>query len=191
MRRAIGLLLLLGLALPATAAAATKQERRRVCAERGVTVASTASARVFEVDRDGNRALYGCLRATGRLRLLASWYSCDCSVGDDPAPAAELLAGRFVALTRYPSCGPFPCETGPTYALRNLKSGRGVAPLGPVSQVEAGRGFYAYADGRVVIVLGGRERIADAGPGVELGSLAIAGTRVYWMRDGQPQTATR
>jgi hypothetical protein len=187
-RRAIPLLLLIMLALPAVAPAATKQERRRVCAERGFTVASTASARVFEVDRDGDHALYGCLRANGRLRLLASWFSCDCSVGDDPAPSAELLAGRFVALTRYPSCGPFPCETGPTYSLRNLRSGRAVAPQGPVSQVERGQGFFAYADGRVVIVDGRRERVVDAGPGVEPGSLAVAGRRLYWMRDGQPRS---
>jgi hypothetical protein len=189
MRRVLPVLLLLSLALPAVAAADTKAERRKICAKRGATVASSGSARVFEVDREGDRSLYGCLRGTGRLQLLASWFSCECSVGDDPAPSAELHAGRFVAISQPPSCGPFPCETPTTYTLRNLRSGREVHPLGPVSQVEAGEGFYAFSDGRVVLVRGGRERVVDAGPGIEPGSLAIAGRRLYWMRDGVPRTA--
>jgi len=189
MRRVLLLALALSLAMPAVAAAGTKAERRQICAKRGATVASSGSARVFEVDRDGDHSLYGCLRANGRLQLLASWFSCGCSVGDDPAPSAELLAGRFVAVSSPPSCGPFPCETPTTYTLRNLRSGRGAAPTGPVTQVEAGRGFYAYADGRVVIVRGGRERVVDPGPGIEPGSIAIAGRRLYWMRDGVARTA--
>ena len=62
---------------------------------------------------------------------------------------------------------------------------RGV-PAGPVSQVVAGRGFYAYEDGRVVRVRGATEEVLDAGPGIEPGSLAIAGRRLYWTRDGLP-----
>ena len=143
-------------------------------------------ARVFEVDRGGDRTLYGCLRADGRRRALASWFSCDCSIGDDPAPGVELHAGRFVALTQYPSCGPFPCETRTTYELRDLRSGRRVDAGGDVWQVVTGPGFFAYEDGRVVIVRGGREQVVDPGPGIELFSLAVAGTRLYWMRDGAP-----
>src|SRR5215211_4417200 len=109
MRRATLLLtLLVVLALPAAADAATQQER--ICAKRGATVARSATARVFEVDRSDEHMLYACLRRGGRLQVLTSWFSCECSVGDDPAPAAELLAGHFVATTHYPSCGPFPCE---------------------------------------------------------------------------------
>ena len=69
---------------------------------------------MFSVDRGGDHTLYGCLRAGGRLQALTSWYSCDCSVGDESAPAVALRAGYFVALTHYPSCGPFPCEAGPS-----------------------------------------------------------------------------
>ena len=104
MRRA--LVLLLACAVPATEHAATKRER--TCAHRGVTVERSATARVFEVNRDDEHTLYGCMRRGGRLQPLASWFSCGCSVGDDPAPGVELLAGHFVALTHYPSCGPFP-----------------------------------------------------------------------------------
>jgi len=184
---ALALILCAGAAQPAGAAG--KRERERICAKRGATAASSATARVFEVDRDGDHTLYGCLRAGGRLQSLASWFSCGCSVGDSPAPGVELHAGVFVALTHYPSCGPFPCETGPSYTLSNLRSKRTVSPQGPVSQVEAGRGFYAYEDGRVVRVRRGAERVLDAGPGIEPGSLAIAGRRLYWTRDGQPHSA--
>jgi hypothetical protein len=109
-------------------------------------------------------------------------------VGDDPAPGVELLAGRFVSLTHYPSCGPFPCETPTTYSLRNVRSGREVAPQGHVRQVVTGPGFFAYEDGRVVIVRGEAEHVADAGPGIEHFSLAVAGRRLYWMRDGVPRS---
>ncbi len=186
-RTIIGTLALAALlAVAAPASAATKRERERICAKRGVTAAKSPSARVFEVDRDGDHTLYGCLRAGGRLRVLATWFSCGCSVGDENAPDAALHAGVFVALTHFPSCGPFPCESGPSYSLRNLRSGRAVSPQGTVSQVVAGRGFYAYEDGRVVRVRGGTEEVLDAGPGIEPGSLAIAGRRLYWTRDGQP-----
>jgi hypothetical protein len=188
MRRAILLTLLLALVLPAAAGADPKQER--ICAKRGDTVARSATARVFEVNRDDEHTLYGCLRRGGRLQALASWFSCECSVGDDPAPGVDLLAGRFVALTHYPSCGPFPCETPTTYTLRNLRSGREVAPQGDVWQVVTGPGFFAYEDGRVVVVRRGVERVVDAGPGIEHFSLAAAGRRLYWMRDGVPQSVT-
>jgi hypothetical protein len=190
MRRALLLLLLLlvllSLTIPAAADAATKQER--ICAKRGVTVERSAAARVFEVDRSDEHTLYACLRKGGRLRSLASWFSCECSVGDDPAPGVDLLAGRFVAVTHHPSCGPFPCEMPTTYSLHNLRSGRDFAPRGDVSQVVTGPGFFAYEDGRVVVVRGGAEQVADAGPGIERFSLAVAGTRLYWMRGGLPQS---
>jgi hypothetical protein len=186
MRRVIFLTLLLALAAPATADAATKRER--ICAKRGATVARSAAARVFEVNRADYRTLYGCLRRGGKLQPLAAWYSCECSVGDEIAPDAKLLAGHFVALTHYPSCGPFPCEAPVTYRLRNLRSQRTVAPQGAVWQVVTGRGFFAYEDGRVVQVRGGEERVVDAGPGIEHFSLATAGRRLYWMRDGAPQS---
>ena len=130
------------------------------------------------------------LRAHARARL-NRWYSCDCSVGDDPAPGVELLAGHFVALTHYPSCGPFPCETATTYTLRNLRSRREVTPQSDVWQLVTGPGFFAYVDGRVVVVRGGSERVVDPGPGVEHFSLAVAGRQLYWMRDGAPRSFLR
>src|SRR5688572_28094300 len=126
MRRAILLTLLLGLAVPATADAASKQER--ICAKRGATVARSASARVFEVNRSDHRTLYACLRRGGKLQPLASWHSCECSVGDDTTPGVALLAQRFVLVTRYPVCGPFPCDQPNSYRLHNLRSKRDYVP---------------------------------------------------------------
>jgi hypothetical protein len=185
MRRAL-LIILVTLAAPATADAASRQER--ICAERGATVARSSVARVLEVNRNDQHTLYACLRRGGRLQELASWFSCECSVGDDTPPGVALLAQRFVLVTRYPSCGPFPCDLPISYTLRNLRSKRDFAPLGDVSQVVTGDGFFAYEDGRVVDVRGGVERVVDAGPGIERASLAAAGRRLYWMRDAVPQS---
>ena len=188
MRRALLLLPVLLLLAPASADAATKRER--TCAKRGVTVERSATARVFEVDRGGDRTLYACMRRGGRLQPLASWFSCDCSVGDDPAPGVALLSGRFVVVTHFPSCGPFPCEASTTYTLRNLRSRREVHPQGDVWQVVTGPGFFAYEDGRVVVVRAGREQVVDAGRGIEHFSLAAARNRLYWMSaSGAPQSA--
>ena len=104
-------------------------------------------------------------------------------------PRRPSCSPALAALTHYPSCGPYECAAGESYELRNLRSRRTVAPDGPVSQVVTGTGFFAYEDGRVVIVRGRRERVADAGPGIEPSSLAVAGGRLYWTRDGLPQSA--
>jgi hypothetical protein len=191
MRLGLSLLLLViaPVAMAADAAAATGDDRRRACAKRGTTVASSSAARVFEVSRGDDHTLYACLRATGRRQSLASWYSCDCSVGDEPAPDAELVAPRLVLLTEYPACGPVECTSPTTYTLRNLRSKHEVYPNNHVSQVVTGAGFYAYEDGRVVVVRGRSERVVDEGPGVERDSLAVAGGLLYWIRDGQPQVA--
>jgi hypothetical protein len=174
------------------AAAATRKERQRICAKRGVTVASSRWARVFVVDRGGNQSMYGCMRAGGRLQLLSRWFSCGCSVGDDPDPDAQLHAGRFVELTEYASCGPDPeprCG-GSSVSLRDLRTRREASAQDAVGQVVAGSGgAFAFYDGRVVVVDGGGQRVLDEGPGVEDGSLAFARTQLYWTRDGQPFSA--
>jgi len=41
----------------------------------------------------------------------------------------------------------------------------------------------------VVVVAGEAQQVLDPGPGVEAGSLAAAGDRLYWLRDGAPFTA--
>ena len=179
------LLLLFASAAPADAA--TKKERQRVCAKRGVTYASSQAARVFEVGQD-DRSLYGCMRSNGRLQLLSRWYSCDCSVGDEIAPDAELHAGRFAEVTEYESCGPLPEPTcgGSSAALRDLRARRWYPVQDDVAEVVARGGTFAYADGRVVLVQQRVATVADAAAGSDL---ALGRTRLYWTRDGLPQSA--
>jgi hypothetical protein len=193
MRRAalpIAILLVLA-AWAQPAAAATKKERERICAKRGFTAASSKTVRVFEVDRAGDRAMYGCMRSGGRLQLLSSWFSCDCSIGDEPAPDVDLHARRFVEVTEYASCGPIPEPTcgGSTTEVRDLKARRDYPAEGDVTQLIARGRFFAYADGRVVLVEDRDARVLDPGPGIEDGSLAFSRTRLYWTRAGQPFSA--
>ena len=191
-RAVLPIALLLVLAASAQpAAAATKKERQRVCAKRGATVASSNLARVFEVDRQGDRSLFGCLRSNGRLQLLSRWFSCDCSTGDEPSPAAELHAGRFVELTEFASCGPFPEPTcgGSTTTVRDLRGRREFAADDSIGQLVARGATFAFTDGRVLLVQRGEARVVDPGPGIEPGSLALARTRLYWTRDGAPFSA--
>jgi hypothetical protein len=154
-------------------------------------VASSKAARVFEVDRDGDRSLFGCMRSNGRLQPLSSWYSCDCSIGDEPAPAAELHARRFVEVTEFPSCGPIPDPScgGSTATLRDLRTRRDHPVQDDVGQVVVGGRAFAYADGRVVLVRGRTAQVLDPGPGIESGSLAFSPSRLYWTRDGLPYSA--
>ena len=136
--------------------------------------------------------MFGCMRSNGRLQLLSSWFSCDCSIGDDPTPDAELRAGRFVELTEFASCGPVPdpsCGGSTTIAARPPEQARPLRRRATSPQVVARGRFFAYADGRVVLVHGRDERVLDPGPGIEDGSLAFSRTRLYWIRDGQPHSA--
>jgi hypothetical protein len=181
------LLLLVAYARPA--AAATQKERQRICAKRGFTVASSKAARVFEVDRQGDRSLFGCLRSNGRLQLLSSWFSCDCSTGDDPAPDAELHALRFVEVTEHESCGPVPDPScgGSSTTLRDLRGRRSYPVQDEVGEVVARGGTFAYADGRVVLVRRKAATVVDALPGTEL---ALGRTRLYWIGSrGLPYSA--
>ena len=179
-------LLLLACAQPA--AAATKKERQQICAKRGFTQASSATARVFEVDRDGDHSLYGCMRSSGRLQLLSNWYSCDCSVGDEIAPDVRLHAGRFAEVTEHVECGPVPDPScgGSSATLRDLRGRRTYPVQDEVGEVVARGGTFAYADGRVVLVRRKVATVVDAAGGTDL---ALARTRLYWMRNGQPFSA--
>jgi hypothetical protein len=180
------LLLLATSAQPATAA--TKKERQRICAKRGLTVASSKAARVFEVDRDADHSLFGCMRSNGRLQRLAYWYSCDCSIGDEIAPDVQLLAGRFVEVTDFVECGPVPDPAcgGSSATLRDLRARRDYDVQDDVTEVVARGGTFAYADGRVVLVRRRVAAVADAAGGSDL---ALGRARLYWTRDGLPRSA--
>jgi hypothetical protein len=179
------LLLLASAAQPA--AAATKKERQRICAKRGFTVASSKAARIFQVSRDADHSIFGCLRSNGRLQRLSSWYSCDCSIGDEIAPDVELHAGRFAEVTEFVECGPVPDPScgGSSATLRDLRGRRSYSVQDEVAEVVARGGTFAYADGRVVLVRRRVATVVDAAGGTDL---ALGRARLYWMRDGLPQS---
>ena len=175
------------LAAPADAAKPGKR-----CERQGTTVEKSAQVRVFATNRDGDQALYACWRADGRRQRLATWFSCDCSIGDEPAPFTELHAGRYVEVTVPANCGPFPAPGcgGASISLRDVKTRVEVSTEGDVTDVvKLGARRFAFADGRIAVARGAALEVLDPGPGVEPGSLAAAGQRLYWLRGGTPFTA--
>ena len=133
-------------------------------------------------------------RLGGRRTALAGWFSCDCSIGDDPEPQVW-LAGRHVAVNQY-SCSPIdpmsPCVG--SLKVVDLRSGRVRyrADTGSLG------GLVIKRNGSVAYVLGQRliridstgSTVLDEGPGMDGDSLAANPTRLYWMRDGVPKTAS-
>jgi len=157
------------------------------------TIAASSKVRVYEIG-DIDRTVFGCLRATGKRKQVATYTSCDCSVGDEPTPRIWLNR-EALAVNRY-GCPPPGLEgdCGGTVASFDLRKrvkryGEEV-PKGFVAQlVLKANGSFAYiaadtvrkADSAGVGEL-------DAGP-VEAGSLARAGSIVYWTRAGQAFSA--
>lgn len=198
------LLLLLSatLLVPAASAAAARSPHRALapCAVRGsVTVAQNEQARVYVRSQHGDadqHVLVGCLLRSGQKVQLDSFFSCDCSRGDESPPQVWLRA-RIVAVNRY-SCPPDPTlgpctgsartvslRTGET--LRRASTGTSLPAL-----VQGPRGSFAYVSSGGGIIKSdatGETVVLAAGPGIDPDSLAIAGARLYWLRDGVPQTA--
>jgi hypothetical protein len=188
MRPCLAIVLAAVAALIATAPA----EAAKRCEHQGLTVEKSAQVRVFATDHDGDQALYACWRADGRRQLLASWFSCDCSVGDGPPPFTELHAGRYVEVGIQENCGPYPApDCGAVHTtLRDVKTRVEVPTESDVTgAVRLGARRFAYLDGRVVVVRGTAQEVLDPGPGIDPGSLAAAGQRLYWLRGGVPFTA--
>ena len=188
------LCLLAPAALAPAAAAAKPISGPKSCAAWGATtVARSLEARVFERGQD-DYELVGCNRRNGRRTVLASWFNCDCSIADESAPQAW-LAGRHVAVNEY-SCSPVDPMAPCTGAMRifDLRTGR------VRYKAETG-GFIDLVikpNGSVVHVLGQRlfridsrgSALLDEGPGIDSGSLAVNRTRVYWLHDNKPRTAS-
>jgi hypothetical protein len=192
------------LLVPAASAAAARRAPRPAaapCAAKGsTTVALNPVARVYVRSQRGDadrHVLVGCLLRSGQRVVLDSWFSCDCSRGDELAPQVWLRE-RIVVVNRY-GCSPdptvpFDCtgsarsislRTGET--LRRANTGTSVAAL-----VQGPRGSFAYVSSGGAVVTSdatGETVVRDAGPGIDATSLAVAGARVYWLRAGAPQTA--
>lgn len=180
-------------------AARPRPHRAPTCAAKGsTTVALNPQARLYVRSQRGDadqHLLIGCLLGSGRTLQLDSWFSCDCSRGDESGPQVW-LRGAVVAINRY-SCPPDPtlgdCVGGArTLDLRTRRTLRRANTGTFVSALVLGpRGAFAYVSsaGAVAKSDAGGEGVLDAAPGIEPDSLAIAGSRVYWTRAGAPQSA--
>lgn len=192
-RMVLLVLCLLAPAALAPAAAAAKPPARP-CAVRGsVTVAKSLQARIYERGGD-DHVLVGCSRRSGRRTVLARWFNCDCSRADQPAPQVW-LAGRHVAVNRY-SCSPFDSMAPCVGAMEvfDLRTGR----VRYSADTGALIGLAIKPNGSVGYVLGQQlfridsrgSALLDEGAGIDYGSLAVNRTRLYWLRDNIPHTAS-
>jgi hypothetical protein len=193
------------LLVPAASGSAARSRPHRApapCAAKGSrTVALNPVARVYVRSErgDGDRhLLIGCLLRSGQRVQLDSWFSCDCSRGDE-SPPQVWLRERIVAINRY-GCSPDPTapadctgsartvslRTGET--LRRANTGTSVAAL-----VQGPRGSFAYVSSGGAVLKSdadGEGVLLDAGPGVDAASLAAAGVHVYWFHGAIPFAAS-
>lgn len=195
----ISLSVMLACASSANAARPAKAHRVPSCAARGsTTIALTPQARVYVRSQRGDadqHLLIGCLLRSGRTTQLDSWFSCDCSRGDEFDPQVW-LRGTVVAINRW-GCPPDPLAGGictgaaRTFDLRTRRTLRRANTGTSVAALVIGpRGAFAYVSsgGAVAKSDAGGEGVLDAAPGIDPSSLAIAGARVYWTRGGTPQS---
>src|SRR5215212_11573456 len=102
--------------------AAAADARSKRCPRSGLE-AKSSKAVLYEVgDDDGNHELVGCVKKSRKRTTLATWFSCDCSIGDD-APPQAWLSGRMAAVNGF-SCSPIdpnqPCSG--TLEVTDLRS---------------------------------------------------------------------
>ena len=174
--------------------AGVAEAANKPCQRKGShTLASSSKVRVYEVGGI-DRTVIGCLRSTDKRKAIATYTSCGCSVSDEPTPKIWLNR-EAVAVNRY-GCPPPGLEgdcggTVASFDLRKrLKRYGEDVPKGFVAQlVLKPNGSFAYiaADTVRKADSAGTGQL-DAGP-VEAGSLARAGSIVYWTKAGQPFSA--
>lgn len=189
-------LLLALTAAPAQARRADAPPPAKPCAAKGsTTYARTAQARVYArtTAESDDHVLVGCLLGSGRRVTLDSWFSCGCSRGDEFEPQVW-ARGTVIAINRY-SCPPDPllglCNgRAHTVELRTGRTLREATTGGAIGQLVIGpRGSFAVIAARGVLKSDADgEAVLDPEPGVEPGSLALAGSLLYWTRDGVPRS---
>lgn len=180
------------------AGAATRQD----CRTRGTTITANASVRVFYTARGiaGEwKRYYACWVARRMTRFIGDQDGWEGGIESKLALAGHTVAYEEIYCDRDTGCDgevrTFDVrdsgrDTGhrriarldPMYPASDLV----LTPRGTVAWIRPGSGTHD-----VVVVGPGRPVLTtlDAGPGVEPGSLAIAGRRVYWTNSGSPRSA--
>jgi hypothetical protein len=175
------------------AAAPAQADKRENCYPRGTTTSiATADARVYEVGLSDNQRIYACLFSTGKSRPLGRFQT-------DFGISNEALSGRFVAY-QYLDCRE-DCSRSEVRVL-DLKTGAkrkspkaGTGSGGITGLVVKRNGSAAWirevgrSYGEVHTFTASGESVLDSGAGIEPFSLALAGSRLYWTKDGLAATA--
>lgn len=175
-----------------TPAAAAAKPQGKPCVARGpaTTWAKSLEARVYVRGGD-DEVLVGCNRLSGRRTVLARWFSCECSIADEPDPQVW-LAGRHVAVNQY-FCPPDASRCSGSMRVFDLRSGRalyGVITGALIDLVIKPNGSIGYLLGQQLYRYDSRgPQLLDEGPGIDGGSLAVNRTRLYWLHDNVPRTA--
>lgn len=206
----VAVLLLVALPVSASAkpprkpkACPTKNVGERQISERALSI-DVRTARVIIYTRvDGpDHEMVGCYRKSRKRTLLDSWYSCECSVGDEYGARVK-VAGRFVALNNaaYGSPSDSTDQTGSLHVVdladaQRLFSYDTGGYLDELALKPNGSAAFTFNtihnsssfdfDGRLVrIDKTGTAVLAEQG--VEKGSLALApsGRHLYWRDQSQ------
>lgn len=186
---AITTALLLTLITPSAEARSSKLK----CLEDGRTVAANAQVRVFYRGDAHAHVLYACWVKDRRIRTLGETSR---DTRDEYGIQNPVLAGRRVAFSGFTCVTERGCSS--TVRVVDVRTNRTVA-LDPESRrnvfdlVLTSRGVAAFieaAGGRMrVAAVGAQGRtVLDEAERIELGSLAVRGSRVFWMRAGMPQS---
>lgn len=185
----------MALALMPVAHADARKAKRKLapCTARGdVTLNRNTTARIYEVEDDDTHSVYGCMYDTRKRRLLATYFSCDCSTGDEQPPTTW-LTGRFAAVTKS-SCPPpgLPDPCVGSLRVVDVRTGKTIhaASSAPSELLLKRNGSIAYVIGNKVVAYDGDGvRTVDEGPGLEPDSLAANGRLLYWTRGGVARSA--
>jgi hypothetical protein len=202
--RLTALVLALGVIMLAPASGEARKRHRTCYPAHTKTLVASARARVFRARKvvQDTHVTYGCLLSRKRP---FKFYLPDFPSGFDPI----VLAGRYAAYGDYSDCAAAFCDPN-SVILQNLRNGHVTFADGPgirianVSALVLKRDgslawiastldeFGVIEPGRQVVKLerGTSPVILDSGTGVVADSLALAGSTLYWTKNGTPLSAT-
>jgi hypothetical protein len=190
------------LLLSPSGTAAAKSHRPTCFPPHSKTIAADAKVRVFQTRKvvQHTHVLYGCLL---RRKRPVTFLLPDFPTGFGPI----VLAAPFVAYGDYSDCAAAFCNPN-SVVLQDLRGGQGKPVQGQVSVatvydlVLKPNGSLAFiastfdSNGAIIPGLsvvkvehGATPVVLDSGAGVTSGSLALAGTTLYWTDGGAPRTA--
>jgi hypothetical protein len=167
------------------------------CFRSGRTVTANSSTRIFYRGDAVSHDLYSCWISRRKVRKIGDTFG---DSADTYGIDKVSLAGRFVAFRRYSLDRDGDIST--TAEVRDVRSGRTVAEdadshygraITDLVTTDRGRAVFIEIDQaatRLVTLDGNRRNVVDEASGVERGSLAVRGSRIFWMRTGEPRTAT-